>query len=532
MELASDIDRDFLLDGILNGFSLFPKDTILHSAEMHNYHSVTNALAKPKVEATILDEISAGNYGILPTRPTIISALGSVPKPNSDELRLIHDCSMPHKKGVNSYIDIDKLQYQTLQDATKQIKKDYFLAKVDLRHAYRSVPVHPSNFPALGLKWRFSGDSHYTYLFDRRLPFGAKSSPGIFHRLTQSIRRMMLKRGFVVVVYLDDFLIIAESELQCQQGFDTLCELLLCLGFQLSPSKLVRPTQKLVFLGIEIDTRKLSLALPLDKLDDLKALIASYIPKSRASKRELQALAGKLNWASRVIFGGRTFLRRILDLMNTMSRPSSRCLLTAEFKADIQWWHEFLDSFNGRCDFLDPNPVLDVYTDACNEGLGAYYLGDWLYLNFSVDISTLANLAMPYKEALAIIFAASKWCNSWRNRHIVVHTDNQAAAAMINKGTTRNSVMMSFLRLLFWLSATYNFRITAKYIPGKENTIADCISRLHSPSSFLTFFNWLVTLSSFSQVCSTPFYGHLSPSSYLFLCRKWWNIGSCSRFEQ
>ena len=73
-----------------------------------------------------------------------------------------------------------------------------------------------------------------------------------------------------------------------------------------------------------------------------------YIPKSRASKRELQALAGKLNWASRVIFGGRTFLRRILDLMNTMSRPSSRCLLTAEFKADIQWWHEILDSFKGR----------------------------------------------------------------------------------------------------------------------------------------------------------------------------------------
>lgn len=50
------------------------------------------------------------------------------------------------------------------------------------------------------------------YLKDTKLPFGAKLSPGIFHRLTQAVRRMMARRGFnLLVVYLDDFLIISNS---------------------------------------------------------------------------------------------------------------------------------------------------------------------------------------------------------------------------------------------------------------------------------------------------------------------------------
>jgi len=71
---------------------------------------------------------------------------------------------MPPGKGVNSYIEIEKQSFQTLDDAAKLIGKSFFIAKVDLRRAYRSVPVHPSNYQALGLKWRFQGDSEFFWL--------------------------------------------------------------------------------------------------------------------------------------------------------------------------------------------------------------------------------------------------------------------------------------------------------------------------------------------------------------------------------
>ena len=97
------------------------------------------------------------------------------------------------------------------------LQPNYFMAKIDLRHAYRSVPIHKSNYVATGLQWHFAGHNHPTYFFDTRLAFGAKSSPEIFHRLTQAVRRMMERRGFkTIIVYLDDFLIIGETKEECQ----------------------------------------------------------------------------------------------------------------------------------------------------------------------------------------------------------------------------------------------------------------------------------------------------------------------------
>ena len=91
---------------------------------------------------------------------------------------------MPPGRDVNTYIEIEKQSFQTLDDAAKLIARDFYIAKVDLRRAYRSIPVHPSNNKALGLKWQFKGHKQFSYLVDTRFPFGASRAPGIFHRLT------------------------------------------------------------------------------------------------------------------------------------------------------------------------------------------------------------------------------------------------------------------------------------------------------------------------------------------------------------
>ena len=87
---------------------------------------------------------------------------------------------------------------------------------------------HSSNFKATGLKWRFQGDKHFTYLIDARLPFGARKSTGIFNSITQAVREMMQRRGYdTIICYLDDFLIVAEIYMysECIQASNEL----LCL---------------------------------------------------------------------------------------------------------------------------------------------------------------------------------------------------------------------------------------------------------------------------------------------------------------
>ena len=484
---------------------------------MENYSSATGPTYKEKVDKAILEELEAGNYIAVDSKPSIVSALGAVPKPDSDDIRLIHDCSMPPGKGVNSYISVQKQSFQSLNDATKLIGKDYFIAKVDLRRAYRSVPVHPSNHQALGLKWKLPGDDHFTFLVDTRLPFGGSSALGIFHRLTQSVRRMMARRGFHdVVVYLDDFLVIGRTFEECEAAYMALRSLLLELGFTISPSKLVPPCQKLVFLGVEIDTTKLTLSLSEKKLADLKIFLVSFKSKVRASKRQLQQLAGRLNWACKVVFGGRTFLRRILDLMNTLQKQSAKCRLNSEFFKDIDWWLQFLEVFNGYCRFHDIRPVVDLHTDACSTGVGAAFQGDWFYSNLLVDYPAFSGSHINYKEALCVVLALKRWAPLLENKVVHIHCDNTAAVSMLNKGTTRDPDMMKHLREAFWLSATYNFSLKVFHVPGKLNVLADHISRLHIPFHLHAFAQHLLSLHGPCAEALTAL-GHMSLSSLFFL---------------
>ena len=79
---------------------------------MRNYKSATDPAMKALVEQTILAEIQQGNYVITTTKPTVVSALGAIPKPNSSEVRLIHDCSRPHGQAVNDFISTRSFKFQ------------------------------------------------------------------------------------------------------------------------------------------------------------------------------------------------------------------------------------------------------------------------------------------------------------------------------------------------------------------------------------------------------------------------------------
>jgi len=133
---------------------------------------------------------------------------------------------------------------------------------------------------------------------------------------------MMKRRGFTVLAYLDDFLIIADTMVEYQQAYEELIKLLGELGFQINWDKAVGPCQRLTFLGIEIDTVHRQLTLPERKLCELRLLLSKTTAKRSITKRNLQSLVGKLNFAARVVVGGRTFLWRMIDTVNHMQRPS------------------------------------------------------------------------------------------------------------------------------------------------------------------------------------------------------------------
>jgi len=159
------------------------------------------------------------------------------------------------------------------------------------------------------------------------------------------------------------------------------------LGFCINWNKVVDPVQCITFMGIETDSVSMCKRLPQEQLARLREELQAFTKRNRASKKQLQSLAGKFNWAAGVVYGGRVFLRRILNAIRPLIAASHKCV-RAVFPAvriDIhwQWWERFMDSFNGSSLSVDTVPCTFVYTDACDIAAGGYSEcdKDWVYCN-------------------------------------------------------------------------------------------------------------------------------------------------------
>ena len=317
-ELVNDTDKEFLFDGIHQGFCIIDKHSGSSIKPVHQQNHISAYQHRAQVEKEFLDHIQIGHHIIADRKPTV----AAIPKEDGS-VRLIHDGSRPIGAVMTDYSQSDTVKFQMLQDACQLAKPFYYCAKLDLQAAYCSVPIHCDDYKAMGLQWHFEGvnkptflfegENKPTFLFDNRLPFGSNKGPSHFHWLSQAIRRCMMRKGFRgIVACIDDFFIVAEIYEECRRWMDILIKLLRKLGFLISWKKMVGPSQCITFLGIEIDTTSSTLSLGKDKLQQLQQQLQHFGACKRASEQQLQSLAGSLNWACQAIQGGRFNFLKII----------------------------------------------------------------------------------------------------------------------------------------------------------------------------------------------------------------------------
>ena len=115
-----------------------------------------------------------------------------------------------------------------------------------------------------------------------------------------------------------------------------------------------------------------------------------------------------------------------------------------------------------------------------------------MYVNWALDHPALYPLHINYyKETFAIVLAVWRWAPFWSGYRVVVKSDSQVAAALLNKGSSRCPVIMAWIRSLFWLKEYFSFSLFVEHIPGSINTLADSISRLDDVRHWPAFQAWL-----------------------------------------
>ena len=143
------------------------------------------------------------------------------------------------------------------------------------------VPVHPDDRHLLAVQWEGQ-----TYI-DKVLPFGLRSAPLIFTAIADTLQWMMSEKGVRPVFhYLDDFITLGPpSSHQCQCNLQGIIQVCKVTGTPLEEDKCQGPAQVLTFLGIELDTRKMEIRLPVEKLERLRKLLAEWEGRIRQAKR-------------------------------------------------------------------------------------------------------------------------------------------------------------------------------------------------------------------------------------------------------
>ena len=213
--------------------------------------------------------------------------------------------SLPYGHSVNDGIEkeLATLSYVSVDEVVRQILErgeGTVMAKMDIKQAYRNVPVHPEDRYLLGMRWEG------TLCVDTTLPFGLRSAPLIFSALAAALALVMRKHGVTWVEhYIDDFITVGvPGTLSCTKNAAVMHEICQEVGLLVELDKDKGPATSITFLGLELDSVSLEVRLPQDKLSSLRALLKSRKRRKACRKHELLSLIGSLSHACRAIKPG------------------------------------------------------------------------------------------------------------------------------------------------------------------------------------------------------------------------------------
>lgn len=189
-------DREFvtyLYDGFTNGFNIGYRGT---RRSLHTPNCASAFQHSDEITAAISKEVSLGRtigpFDWHPFPNFVTSALGAAAK-SSGGYRLTLDLSRPFGESVNDGISGDDfaLEYSRVDDAVRLIVDmggSPFMAKSDIKAAFRQCPVRPRDYPLLGFEWQGR------YYYDAVLPFGLCSAPFIFAQLATALHWITCQR--------------------------------------------------------------------------------------------------------------------------------------------------------------------------------------------------------------------------------------------------------------------------------------------------------------------------------------------------
>lgn len=367
--------------------------------------------------------------------------------------RLVIDYRKLNEKTID-----DRYPIPNITDVLDKLGRCMYFTTLDLASGFHQVEVEEKDIP----KTAFSVENgHYEFL---RMPFGLKNAPSTFQRVMDNVLREHI--GVTCLVYMDDIIVFSTS---LTQHIDNLSK---------------------IFATLE----KHNLKIQLDKSEFLQREVAflGHVVTSEGVKPNPDKIATIRNWPIpqnekelRGFLGILGYYRKFIRDFAKIAKPLTNCLRKGE---TITHSKEFVAAFERCKQILSGSDILQypdlskpflLTTDASNFAIGAVLsqgpVGSDKPIAFASR--TLNKSEEKYsaieKELLAVVWACKYFRPYLYGRKFVLYTDHKPLTYGLNLKDTNN-------RLVHWRLSLSEFEYEIKYRPGKQNTVADSLSRIRN----------------------------------------------------
>ena len=314
----------------------------------------------------------------------------------------------------------------------------------------------------------------------RRENISVPGTPYVFSRVLKAVLRHIPLQGIRVHAYLDDWIQPSASEGQSWHHSRKLLSTVLDLGFlpNWDKSELI-PVQDFNFLGAHFNLGLALVSPSADRVASFQQAMTKLLGAKEASARQLHSLLGQMESMANPLTLGRAFKRCLQwELKERWSQSSaqwdSKIVLGPWFSNAIRPWTD-IDFLKSMSPLHHPVPQLHLFTDSSLEGWGAHMeehmaSGYWSPAWKTQPINVL--------EMQAVWLALQAFAEYIKGNSILLSTDNTTVAAYLNRqgGTHSQSLCNMAVEIMLWC-AKNRVHIKARYLPGRLNALADCLSR-------------------------------------------------------
>ena len=408
--------------------------------------------ARPAVEKEIESLLRHGHIRV---STSAWNAPIVIVKRKDGRCRLCVDYRRLNRHSKFAWFPLPRIESILYETAAKSV-----FSTLDLRSGYHQVPMARSAIE----KTAFSThQGHYEWT---HLPFGLSGAPATFQRLMSTVLNGLLGDG--VSVFLDDVAVHTHTVDEHLDALQEVLNRLVVAGLQASPEKTHLFQGEVQLLGHTVGK-----GVVRPSTDKTQAIRDFPVPTDLKGVQAWLGLSG--------------FYRRFIRDYAKIARP-----LTTLLKKEVPfvWGVEQEEAFRTLKEKLASSPILQapdfskdwhLYTDASGQAIGSVLTqeveidGKVRRLPVAYYSRTLRGAEERYpaveQEALAIIESLKKFRPLVYSARVIVWSDNKALSWLFERAHDRNS------RIARWTLSLQEANAEVRYIPGKENVIADTLSR-------------------------------------------------------